>query len=421
MIALLLFGSMALFLALGVPIAFSLGLSTLIGFNYIGVPLTGLSQRIFTATDSFSIMAIPFFVLAGNIMTKGGISKRLVSFTNSIIGNIRGGMSIVSVISCAFFAALSGSGPATVIAIGAMLYPEMVKLDYPKARSAGLIAVAGGLGPIIPPSIIMVVYATITDASIAKLFTAGAFWGIIITTALSIVCIYLAKRENWPKNNKKVEFVEFKKNFISAFPAMLLPFIILGGIYSGKFTPTESAGIAVVYAMIVSLYVYKEISYKDLYNIIIESAKGSSMVLFIIATSTAFAWLFTYSGISGNLVKLIMGLSLSKNLLLLLISFILLVFGIFLEGIATVVLLIPVLFPIVKQLGVDPVHFGMIVTVANVIGCMTPPVAVNIFSAASISKLSIEEIAKGEIPFFITLIAIFFIIVLIPYFTLMLI
>lgn len=416
----LLFGSMALFLALGVPIAFSLGASTLISFMYLDVPLTGLAQRMFTALDSFSIMAIPFFVLAGNIMTKGGISKKLVGFANSIIGNVRGGMAIAAVISCAFFAALSGSGPATVIAIGAMLYPEMVKLGYPKGRSAGLIAVAGGLGPIIPPSIIMVVYATSTDSSIGNLFAAGAFWGVIITIALSVMCIILAKKEKWPKNQNKITLKELGSSFINALPAMILPFIILGGIYSGKFTPTEAAAVAVVYALIVSLFVYKELKVKDLYDIIVDSAKGSAMVLFIIATSTAFAWLFTYSGISNSLVQFIVGMNLSKTMFLLLVAGILLIFGVFLEGIATVVLLIPVLFPIAQALGVDPIHFGMIVTVSNVIGCMTPPVAVNIFSAASVSKLSMEEITKGEMPFFITLLVIFAAIVLVPELTLML-
>ena len=416
--AFILFFSLAVLLIIGVPIGISLGVSTLISFLLMGIPIPGLAQRIFTALDSFAIMAIPFFVLAGNIMVFGGISRRLVVFSNSIIGNIKGGMSFAVVIACAFFAALSGSGPATVVAIGSMLYPEMVKIGYPKGRSAGLITVAGGLGPIIPPSIIMVVFGTITEASISQLFTVGAFWGIIITIVLLVQCLVIAHKEDWPKNETKLTFKEIIKSFFEALPALFLPVIILGGIYSGIFTPTEAAGVAVVYSLVVSLFVYKEIKVSDLSEIFLESAKGSAAIMFIIATSSAFAWYFTFSGISTAIVETILAANLSKITFLALVSFILLVFGFFLEGIATVLLLVPVLYPIAVSLGIHPIHFGIIATVSNVIGCMTPPVAVNIFSAASFSKLSIEEIVEGELPFFIALVLIFGVIVFVPEFTL---
>lgn len=422
--ALILFGSMAAFLALGVPIAFALGAAVwaTIVFSPDFLVTTGIiAQRLFGGLESTSIMAIPFFILAGNLMTKGGISKRLVDFANSIVGGVRGGMALALVLACAFFAALSGSAPATVIAIGSMLYPEMVKMGYPKDRTAGLLVVSGGLGPIIPPSIIMVVYATITGASINDLFTSGMFVGIMIMVTLMVVVLFFANKEKWPKAEKKPTFSELRKTFVSAIPAIMLPVIILGGIYSGLLTPTESAAVAVVWALIAGMLIYKEIKVKDLVPIFLESAKGSAMILFIIATSTAFSWIFAYSGISGELVHFIVGLNLSKTLFCLVVAIILLIFGTFLEGIATCVLMVPILWPVASSLGVDAIHFGMIVAISNVVGTMTPPVAVNIFSAASVSKLKMGEIVKGQIPFFIGYIAIFLLVVLIPGFSTLLI
>lgn len=412
--AIVLFGTLALLLIIGVPISISLGAATMLSMLTYDVPLAVVGQRMFTALDSVSIMAIPFFVLAGNLMTQGGISRRLVDFANRIIGNVRGGMCYAMVLACAFFAALSGSAPATVLAIGSMLYPEMVKLGYPKARCAGLLTVSGGLGPIIPPSIIMVVYCTITNSSVGDMFKAGLIAGAMIGVVLIGICIYLSHKEQWPKNEEKITFKELWKSFIGAIPAIFLPVIILGGIYSGMLTPTESAATAVVYSFIVGVFVYKEIHLKDLKNIILESGKGSAMMLFIIATSTAFSWLFTFSGISTQLVDAIVGMNLSASMLCLIVAVILLIFGTFLEGIATCVLLVPVLWPIASSLGINAIHFGMIVSISNVIGTMTPPVSVNIFSAASVSKLKMGEIAKGEVPFFIGYLAVFFAIVFIP-------
>lgn len=418
--ALILFGSMALFLILGVPIAFALGASVwaTIVFSADFTVTTGIiAQRIFGGLESTSIMAIPFFILAGNLMTKGGISKRLVDFANSIVGGVRGGMALALVLACAFFAALSGSAPATVIAIGSMLYPEMVKMGYPKDRTAGLLVVSGGLGPIIPPSIIMVVYATITGASISDMFTSGMFIGVVIMAILMIVVLLLANKEKWPKAEKRPSLNEFATTFVKAIPAILLPVIILGGIYSGLLTPTESAAVAVVWALVAGMFIYREVSVKDLIPIFLESAKGAAMILFIIATSTAFSWIFAYSGISGELVHFIVGLNLSKTLFCLVVAIILLIFGTFLEGIATCVLMVPILWPVASSLGISSIHFGMIVAISNVIGTMTPPVAVNIFSAASVTKLKMGEIVKGEIPFFIGYVAVFLIVVLMPAFS----
>lgn len=323
-------------------------------------------------------------------------------------------MAYAMVLACAFFAALSGSAPATVLAIGSMLYPDMVRLGYPRERCAGLLAVAGGLGPIIPPSIIMVVYCTITNSSVGDMFKGGITAGIMIAVVLAGISIYYAHKEQWPKNTEKISVKDFAVRFFRALPALLLPVIILGGIYSGMMTPTESASAATIYALIVGVFVYKEIKIKDLYMILLESGKSSAMILFIIATSTAFSWLFTFSGISGQLVSTIILMNPAPWLFLLIIAVILLIFGTFLEGIATCVLLVPVLWPIAQSLGIGAIHFGMVVCMANVIGCMTPPVAVNLFAAASVSKLKMGEIAKGELPFFLGYCVVFFMIVLIP-------
>lgn len=414
MTALLLFGTLALFLIIGVPISISLGAATIVTLLTFDVPMAVVAQRMFTALDSVTIMAIPFFVLAGNFMTNGGISRSLVVFSNKIIGNVRGGMALAMVLACAFFAALSGSAPATVLAIGSMLYPEMVKIGYPEARSAGLLAVAGGLGPIIPPSIIMVVYCTITNASVLDMFKSGIVAGLMIAVVLIIICAYLARKEMWPKNTEKFTWSSLGKSFVKAIPAICLPVIILGGIYSGLLTPTEAASVAVVYSLIVGVFVYKEIKLKDIIPIILDSGKSSAMILFIIATSTAFSWLFTFSGMSTQLVTAISSMKLSATMFNFIVAIILLIFGTFLEGIAICVLLVPVLWPIAASLGINIIHFGMIVALSNVIGTMTPPVAVNLFAASSVSKLKIEKIAIGEIPFFLGYVGVFFLIVFVP-------
>ena len=273
MTGLILFGSFAILLILGVPIAMSLGAAGMVTILFspnVHLSINVIAQRIFGGLDSTSIMAIAFFVLAGNIMTKGGISRRLVEFANSIVGGFRGGLGLALVLACAFFAALSGSAPATVVAIGVMLYPDMVKLGYPKERTAGLLVVSGGLGPIIPPSIIMVVYATITGASVGDMFKSGMAIGIFIMLVLMSVVIFYANKEKWPQTRVKMSFNEFFISFFKAIPALFLPIIILGGIYSGMLTPTESSAIAVVWSLITGMFIYREVSIKDLYQIFLD-------------------------------------------------------------------------------------------------------------------------------------------------------
>ena len=371
-----------------------------------------IAQRIFGGIQSTSIMAIAFFILAGNLMAGGGISRRIVRFANCLIGNIRGSMGVALVIACAFFAALSGSAPATVVAIGSMLYADMVKDGYPEARTAGLLVVSGGLGPIIPPSIIMVLYCTLTGASVTNMFTEGLMIGIVIMFVLIAEVLFFAHKENWPKIAVKRTPKEVVKIFLDAIPALLTPIIILGGIYSGLLTATESAAVACVWAFIAGTFIYKELTLKDIIPILMKSAKSSAMILFIIAASTAFSWVFTYSGASQALVNFVIAMNLNKTLFCLVVAIILLIFGTFMEGTAIAVLLVPVLWPIASSMGINVIHFGMILCISNVIGTMTPPVAVNIFSAVqvtrSVRELKIGDIAKAEMPFFIGYTAVFF-------------
>ena len=416
----LLFGSFALLLVLGVPIALSLGAATMftiVTSPDISVSISTVAQRIYGGLESTSIMAIAFFVLAGNLMTRGGISRRIVDFANSIVGGVRGGMALALVLACAFFAALSGSAPATVVAIGAMLYDDMIRIGYPKDRTAGLLVVSGGLGPIIPPSIIMVIYATLTGASVGDMFSAGMVIGLVIMVVLMVVGGYFAYKEKWPKSTEKYTLREFLVSAVKAIPALMLPLIILGGIYSGLLTPTESSAVAVVWALLAGMFIYRELSLSDLVPIILNSAKSSAMVLFIIGTSTAFSWLFTFSGLSRAMVSSVMAMNLSPILYCVAVACILLMFGTFMEGIAIAVLLVPVLWPIAQSMGINVIHFGMIVCVANVIGTMTPPVAVNIFAATTVSKLRMGDIAKAQTPFFIGYLAVFIAAVLIPGFS----
>ena len=401
-------------IVIGVPISISLGVGSLaaVMFGDLGVSAAVIAQRLFGGLQSTSIMAIAFFILAGNLMAGGGISRRIVNFANCLIGNIRGSMGVALVLACAFFAALSGSAPATVVAIGSMLYAEMVKDGYPEARTAGLLVVSGGLGPIIPPSIIMVLYCTLTGASVTSMFSEGLMIGIVIMLVLIAEVIFFANKEKWPKIQVKRTGKEIAKITIDAIPALLTPIIILGGIYSGLLTATESAAVACVWAFIAGTFIYKELTLRDIIPILMKSAKSSAMILFIIAASTAFSWIITYSGASKALVEFVVGMNLNKTLFCLVVAIILLIFGTFMEGTAIAVLLVPVLWPIAQSMGIDVIHFGMILCISNVIGTMTPPVAVNIFSAVQVSRsvreLKIGEIAKAELPFFIGYTAVFF-------------
>ena len=291
---------------------------------------------------------------------------------------------------------------------GMLTATESAAIAVVWAATAGLLVVSGGLGPIIPPSIIMVIYCTLTGASVGNMFKQGMLIGIVIMLVLMAEVLFYAKKENWPKQAVKRSPSEIFKIFLDAIPALMTPIIILGGIYSGMLTATESAAIAVVWAAIAGLFIYKELTVKELVPILKDSAKSSAMILFIIAASTAFSWVFTFSGASQALVNAVISMHLNSALFCFVVAIILLIFGTFMEGTAIAVLLVPVLWPIAQSMGIDVIHFGMIVCISNVVGTMTPPVAVNIFSASTVSGLKMGDIAKAEIPFLIGYVAVFF-------------
>ena len=409
MISAVLFVSFFVFLILGIPIGICLGLSSICAILYSGTSLTIVATNMYSGISKFLLLAIPFFVLSGNIMAKAGISKRLIRFVDTCVGHTRGGIAIVCVIVACFFGAISGSGPATVAALGMVLIPAMIERGgFSAPFSTALMATSSSIAIVIPPSIAFVVYASITGVSIADMFTAGIVPGILMGVALVIVVMLEARKNNIQPTQKKASGKERWDAFKDAFWGFLMPVIILGGIYSGMLTATESAAIAVVWAAIAGLFIYKELTVKELVPILKDSAKSSAMILFIIAASTAFSWVFTFSGASQALVNAVISMHLNSALFCFVVAIILLIFGTFMEGTAIAVLLVPVLWPIAQSMGIDVIHFGMIVCISNVVGTMTPPVAVNIFSASTVSGLKMGDIAKAEIPFLIGYVAVFF-------------
>lgn len=399
-------------LILRVPVAFALGTSSMICLWQMNVNLSIIGQKLFTSVDQFLLMAVPFFILSGNIMCQGKLSKRLTGFCSALLAGIRGGLAAATVLSCGIFGALSGSGPATCIAIGSMCYPEMVERGYDKEEAAGIICAGGALGPIIPPSIVMVVYGFQTNTSISDMFIAGAGIGVMIMIVLMIYIIIRAIKNNWDSDSKTMSAGAVFSSFKSAILALGMPIIILGGIYGGIFTPTEAACVSVVYATVVSVFIYKTLKWRDFPAIIMESATGTAGVLFVVACSSVFAWLFSYSGMTNQIIGAIVSANLSKVAFLLVLSVILLIFGCFMDATPIIILLMPIVLPMAAQYGIDPLHLAMVVCVGCTLGMLTPPVAINIYACTTFSKLSMEQITKGELRYFLIMVVLYFLIVL---------
>ena len=413
--AVILFGVFVVCLIIGVPVSVSLGTASLsaVLLGDLGASSTVIAQRIFGGLQSTSIMAIAFFVLAGNLMTKGGISRRIVKFANCLVGNVRGGMGLALVLACAFFAALSGSAPATVIAIGTMLYGDMVDLGYPGDRTAGLLVVSGGLGPIIPPSIIMVIYCTLTGASVSNMFSQGMMIGVTIMVVLMAEVLFFAKKENWPKQNIHYTGKEILKIFLDAVPALMTPVIILGGIYSGIFTATEAAVVASVYGIVIGLFVHRELKLEKLWAIFRDNAAFIAGTMFVMAPSKATGQVFAYLNITKIIANFMFSISTNPYIVLCMIFVIMFIVGMFVQTPA-IVILAPTLLAVVSQVGIDPIHFGIIMTLALAIAFVTPPVALNLFVGSSMTGLSIDKIVRAFMPFLIGLIVAFFIVSFVP-------
>ena len=419
MIGLILFGSFFILVFLNVPIAVSLGLSTLIGMKYLKFSFGTFPDTMYTAISKFALLAIPFFILAGSIMDYAGISKRLIRFANVCVGHRKNGLLAVVVIVACFFAAISGSGPASVAALGGILIPALANAGYDKGLSTALIAASGAIGIVIPPSIAYVVYASISDVSVGQLFMGGILPGIIVGVCYYYAASFASKGRDikqQPKASGKERWDAFK----DAVWALLMPIIILGGIYGGIFTPTEAAGVAVVYGLIVGIFIYREIKIKELWHLFVDSAVSSGTVLYIIASAAVFAYILSTSHLAANLSAGMLAFSSNKYVLMLLINVIFLIAGCFLDANSAFYILIPIMMPVVRAVGIDPVHFGVYVTVNLAIGLITPPVGINLYVGAKIANLPAGVVIRKIMPFLLAGIISLLIITYIPAITMLL-
>ncbi|MCC8108510.1 MAG: TRAP transporter large permease [Planctomycetes bacterium] len=402
-------------LILGVPIAFSVAIAATIVLLVGDIPLILIVQKMFASTDSFSLVAVPFFILAGDLLARGAISKKLVAFAEAIMGQTRGALSAVSVIGGMFFAAISGSGAATTAAVGATLIPELKERKYREDSAAALIASAGCIGVVIPPSVPMVLYAVIADQSVTRLFQNGFLPGFMMGAMLIVISLKQAHDRNYPKG-APFTLANAAKTFVTAIWGLLMPLIILGGIFSGKFTPSEAAAVAVIYAALVSFFIYRDLTLQELGRIILGSARTSAVIMIIIACSGIFGWVLANWRIPETIAQAVLTISGNRYIVLFLVSIIILVAGIFMETSSAVILLTPVFLPLMRHLDMNLVHFGILFTVGITIGMITPPVAINLFVASSVTGLPIEKISKAVIPYLIGLMVAFFLYVYIPVF-----
>lgn len=394
-----LFGYFVVLCAIGVPIAISLGLSTLATIiSADTLPIQYMAQVSFTSIDNFPIMAIPFFIAAGVFMGAGGLSHRLLSFADEIVGGLYGGMGLTAIVTCMFFGAISGSGPATVAAIGALTIPAMVERGYDKFFACALVAAAGCVGVMIPPSNPFVVYGVSAQVSIGDLFMAGIIPGVLTGLVLMGYCYYYSRRRGWHGQAKKRDFGTFMRAFWAAKWALLVPVIVLGGIYGGVMTPTEAAAVAAFYGLIVGLFLYREMDLRGMYHACVESCETSSIIILLMAMATLFGNIMTLEDVPGTIARAILSVTDSKIVVLLLINLLLLIVGVFMEALAAIVILAPILVPVVTGVGVSPLHFGVIMVVNLAIGFITPPVGVNLFVASGVAKAKIERIAAHAVP-----------------------
>ncbi|GAB7054862.1 MULTISPECIES: TRAP transporter large permease [unclassified Paenibacillus] len=412
--------SLLILLLLSVPVALSLGLASTIAVLSDGnMPLLVLVQRMFAALDVFPLMAIPFFILAGSLMETGGISRRLVNLANSLVGGMTGGLAVVTVVTAMFFSAISGSSAATTAAIGSILIPAMVQRGYDIRFASATQAVSGELGVIIPPSIPMILFGISAGVSIGDLFLAGFIPGIMISFSLILTCWFIAKRKGY-KGKSGITMAMKVQAFKEALLALLMPVIILGGIYGGLFTPTEASVVAVAYAFIVGVFIYKEVKWKDLVNIFAKSSITTAIIMVIIANAGMFGWILTREQIPQQIGEFFTSISSSPIVFLFLINLLLWFVGMFFETSAAIIILAPLLTPVAVALGIDPVHFGMIMIVNLAMGMVTPPVGVNLFVACQIAGIRLEQIMRPLVPFLFVLVVDILIITYVPKISLLL-
>ncbi|SDG84147.1 TRAP transporter large permease [Pelagibacterium luteolum] len=416
MLASVMLGLLAL-LAISVPVGVAIGLISFAGLWSKGLPLIAASQAVFESLDSFSLMAVPFYILAGGVMQVGGISQRLVNFANALVGWVRGGLGAAAVLTSLMFSTISGSSSATTAAVGSTTIPAMVKKGYPKNYAAALVAASGELGVIIPPSLPIIIYGLVMNQSIATLFLAAIIPGLIIGASLIVTSIAAAYVQGFD-TVVRVHPVEWLKNALiagwKALFALLMPVIILGGIYSGAFTPTEAAVVAVAYGLVVSLFIYRELTWRDLGPIFVRSALISAGILLIVAFASALAFLLTISQIPQQIGLWLGSLTDNPLVFLLIVNVLLLVVGMFMETLAAIIILAPILGPIASNYGIDPIHFGIIMIVNLAVGMVTPPVGVNLFIACEVAGIRLDQIIKPLLLFLAVLVFNIFLLSYVP-------
>ena len=402
-----LFGLLIVLFVLSVPIAASLGFSSILTLQIDGQPLIVVAQKVFEGLDKFSLMAVPFFILAGSLMQSGGIARRLMNFANVLVGWIRGGLGAATVLATMFFSTLSGSSSATTAAIGSITIPNMVKKGYPKPIATALVASSGELGVIIPPSLSLIMYGLVANVSIGSLFLAGIIPGIIIGSSLMLTIYVVAKIKGFDEGerpNAKAWLKQLWATFKDAIWALLMPIIILGGIYTGLFTPTEAAVVAVVYGFIIGYFVYRELTLKEVLNVLSKSAVTSGILLLIVGFASIFGYILTINQVPHMIANALMEVTDNPIIFLMLVNVMVLITGMFMETLASIIILAPILAPVAAQFGIDPIHFGLIMVVNLAIGMVTPPVAVNLFVACQVANLRIDQIIRPVLIFLAVLI-----------------
>ena len=410
---LLLFISFVVLMLIGVPIAFTIGASTLATLVVQGTPLAVVPQQMFQGINTFALVAVPMFILTGDLMAQGAVSRKLVDFADSLFGFLKGGLSLVSVLAGMFFAAISGSGAATTAAVGSSLVPELKRKGYDPASAASLIAASGTIGVVIPPSVPMIIYAVIAQESVSDLFLAGFLPGLAMGLGLGAIALVQAHRRQYPQGSP-LSLATIWRTLRAASWGLMTPVIILGGIFSGVFTPSEAAVVAVVYALLVSLFVYRDLTYRDVYAVMIRSAITTSVIMLVIATSAVLSWTLSSAQVPAQIAQSVLSLSTDPYVILLLVVAVILLTGVFIETASALIILTPVLLPLVTQLGIDPVHFGLIIVVGLAIGMITPPVAINLYVASSVTQLPLERITRAILPYLLGLIGVLLLVVYVP-------
>ncbi|MBV5319267.1 MAG: TRAP transporter large permease subunit [Desulfobulbaceae bacterium] len=404
MSAAIIFGILLALMLTGMPISISLGLTVLTFlFTMTQVPLEAVALKLFTGIEKFEIMAIPFFILAGNFLTHGGVARRMIDFATSLVGHWYGGLALSGVVACALFAAVSGSSPATVVAIGSILLPGMIKAGFPKQFGAGVITTSGALGILIPPSIVMVMYSVATNTSVGSLFMAGVVPGVVLASMLGGMTWYRAWKNNYPRQ-EKASWGKRLRTFRESAWGLMLILVIMGGIYTGIFTPTEAAAMSAVYACFVAVFIYKDMSLKDVPKVLLNSANMSAMLLYIITNAVMFSFILANENIPQELASWLLDKGLGQVAFLFAVNILLLMAGNFMEPSSIVLIFAPILFPVAMKLGIDPVHFGIMMTVNMEVGMCHPPVGLNLYVASGITKMGITELTVAVWPWLLTMI-----------------